>query len=113
MRINCQMTLNPLGLRSSEALCIFIGIDEPLQEIIKSNFKTIHKMIKSGKPRSILDQLQFPTRSCGYIQIKDYPLSEKSKRSPLYSGIKLYNAVPANFKILPHKVVKKNSKSLT
>ena len=106
MRINRYMTTNPLGLSSSEALCNYLGIDQPIQEIMKSNFKLMHKMIKSKKPESILDQMKFLSRSCGQIQIRNYPISEKSKRSPLYSGLRLYNAMSADVKILPHKKIK-------
>ena len=107
MRITRYMTSNPLDLKSSEALCNFIGIDQPIQEIIKSNFKLMHKMVKAGKPESILDQLKFQSRACGHIQIRDYPISERSKRTPLFAGLILYNAIPADIKILPHKKIKR------
>ena len=74
MRINRYMTSNPEGLKSSEALCKSIGIDEPLQEILKSNFKLIHKMIKARKPQSIMEEIKFPSRSCRHLSIKNYPL---------------------------------------
>ena len=107
MRINRYMTSNPLGLSSSEALCNYIGVDQPIQDIIKSNFKLMHKMIKDRKPESIMDQVKFPSRSCGQTQIRNYPISERSKRSPLFSGLRLYNAISAGIKILPQKKIKR------
>merc|ERR1711954_219148 len=106
MCINRQMTYNPLGLSSSEALCKYIGIDQPIQEILKSNFKLMHKMIKAKEPQSILDQLRFPSRSCGFIQIRDYPVTERSKRSPLFYSLKLYNAISPDIRILPPMRIK-------
>ena len=67
-------------------------------------------MIKAGKPQSIIEEIKFPSRSCGHLNIKNYPLSERSKRSPLYSGLRLYNAIPMDFKVLPQKVLKKRLK---
>merc|ERR1711954_433095 len=49
-RINKYMTFNHNQLSNSEALCHYLKIDTPRQEILKSNFKLTHKMIKSKKP---------------------------------------------------------------
>ena len=112
MRVNRAMTSNPQGLRSTEALCNFIGIDKPNQDILKANLILIHKMIKAKKPQSILNQLRFPSRSCGFIKIRDFPLTEHSKRSALNSGLNLYNAIHQDYKVLPNKSLKKKLKKM-
>ena len=112
MRINRLMTSNPEGLRSDEAICKYVGVDQPRQDILKSNFLMIHKILEKMKPDQIINHLNFPNRICGQITIKNYPQSERSKRSPLYSGLKLYNAIPQNYRILPNKVLKKKLQKL-
>ena len=85
MRINRLMTSNPEGLRSDEAICKYVGVDQPRQDILKSNFLMIHKILEKMKPDQIINHLNFPNRICGQITIKNYPASDRSKRSPLYS----------------------------
>ena len=106
------MTCNPQGLNSTEALCHFLKINTPRQEILKSNFKLMHKMIKSNQPKHIMDKLILPKRSNGMIYVKGHFQTERAKRSPLCAGIRLFNAIPPNFKVLPHKMVKKKLRKL-
>ena len=112
MRINRQMTSNPLGLISRNAICNYLKIDTPRQDIIKSNFTLIHKFLKRKQPEQILNKLQIPKRSSGKIYVKGKNKSERTRRSPLDAGIQLYNALPQNVKVLPCKVLKKKLKNL-
>ena len=113
MSINRQMTSNPEGLRSTTALCRYLQIDEPRQELIKHNFCLMHKIIQNRRPQDIMDKLVLPRRKCGKIYIKGSKYSQRSKRSPIVAGVELYNAIPAEFKALPHKMMKKRLKKLT
>ena len=64
-------------------------------------------MIRAKKPQSIMDEIKFPSRSCGHLSIKNYPQSERSRRSPLSAGLRLYNAIPLDVRILPQKALRK------
>ena len=112
MRINRQMTSNPLGLISRNAICNYLKIDTPRQDIIKSNFSLMHKFIKRKQPEQIINKLQIPKRSSAKIFVKGQNKSERSRRSPLDAGIRLYNALPQNIKVLPCKILKKKLKTL-
>ena len=46
MRINQDMTNSPEGLCSYLAICKSINIDTPRQDIVKTSFTLIHKMIE-------------------------------------------------------------------
>ena len=46
MKINQYMTSNPVGLKSTEALCNYIKIDSPQQEIRRSNLTLIYKIVE-------------------------------------------------------------------
>ena len=104
------MTCNPQGLNSTKALCHFLKIDSPRQEILKSNFKLMHKMLKSGQPKHIMDKLIIPKRSKSMIYVKGHFQTERAKRSPLSAGIRLYNAISPDIKVLPQKQLKKKLK---
>ena len=99
-------------LKSKSALCHYLGIDTPDQDIIKANFLLTHKMISSNQPKQILDQINIPRRSCGKLYFKGKFQSERAKRSPIVAGISLYNALPQSIKILPHKKLKLKLKKL-
>ena len=111
MRINREMTSNPESLTSSDALCHYLKIDKPIQEIIKTNLILFHKILENKKPQSIMNQIKIPNRSCGKLYVKDYPIYERSQRSPLAAGLKLLNAVDPDTKILPNKVLKRKLKT--
>ena len=112
MRINRFMSTNPEGLKSNEALCNYLNIDDPNQEIIKHNFKFMHKMLQNKQPMDIIDRLKIPKRSCSRIYIKGSNYTQRSKRSPIFAGVELYNAMPASLKYLPHKQMKKKLKKV-
>ena len=112
MRINRQMTDNPQGLRSTSALCKFLDIDEPKQEMIKHNFALFHKIIQNKQPDDILQKLILPKRRTGKIYIRGTKMSQRSQRSPIMAGINLFNAIPSDFCSLPHKMMKRKLKKL-
>ena len=106
------MTSNPKGLRSDKAICHFINTDQPRQDLIKSNLILTHKILERKKPEQILNQIVFPSRSCGQVRIRDYPQSERAKRSPLAAGLRLYIAIPQDFKVLPNKILKQKLRKI-
>ena len=107
MRINRNMTTNPEGLRSSSALCKYLGIDEPKQELIKHNFTLFHKIIQHKQPEDIMSKLKMPRRRIGKVYISGSNMSMRSQRSPIMAGIQLYYAIPPDFRALPHKLMKR------
>ena len=111
MRINRSMTTNPEALSSSDALCNYLKIDKPIQEMIKSNLILFHKIFEVKKPESIINQIQIPNRSCGSRFIKNYPVSDRSQRTPLAAGLKLYNTIHPDVRILPNRILKKKLKT--
>ena len=113
MRVNWAMTNNPEGLRSTSALCRQLKIDKPKEDLIKHNFTLMHKMIQNRLPEDIMKDLIIPKRRCGKIYVRGSKYTQKSRRSPIVAGIYLYNAIPADFKALPHKLMKKKLKKLT
>ena len=70
MRINKTMTSNPEGLQSHAAICKAINMDEPRQDIVKSSFTLIHKMIQRKQLEQILNQINIPERSNGKVYVK-------------------------------------------
>ena len=111
-KVNRFMTTNPEGLKSISALCRYLDIDDPLQDIVKSSFTFIHKIIQTKRPEQIIDQLNIPRRSSAKIYFKGKPNSLRSRRTPINSCIDLYNAIPMDFKLLPHKKMKSKLKNL-
>ena len=57
MRVNRYMTTNPEGSKSNSALCKYLKIDEPLQDLIISSFYFIHKVIQTKSPDKIIKNL--------------------------------------------------------
>ena len=112
MRINRQMTDNPQGLKSTSALWEFLDIDEPKQEMIKHNFALFHKIIQTKQPDDIIQKLKIPKRRTGKIYIKGTNMSQRSQRSPIMAGINLFNAIPPDFRSLPHKLMKQKLKKI-
>ena len=112
MRINRYMTSNPLILRSNEAISNFLNVDLPKQELIKTAFKNIHKIVKSRKPQHIINELHIPNRKSSKIYTKSGKQTQRSGRSPLNAAIDLYNAMPSHYKVMDVKKVKKNLKKV-
>ena len=106
------MTSNLEGLRKTEALCNKLKIDQPRQEIIKSAFKFIHKIIEKKKPRHIIDKLKIPKRITGRVYLKGGTKSVRANRSPINASVELYNTIPPNFRVLPHSKMKKRLKTV-
>merc|ERR1711954_437740 len=113
MPINKQMTTNPEGLRSTSALCKSLNIDEPKQELIKNNFSLFHKIIQTKRPDDIIDKLIIPNRRAKKVYVKGTKYTQRSQKSPIISGINLYNAIPPDFKALPHKMMKQKLRKIT
>ena len=111
MCINRCITSNPEWLRSNNVLCNYISADAPSQDTINSNLILMHKMFQNKKPDQIVNHLNFLKRSFGKVNVKDYPLSYRSRRSPLVAGVQLNNAIPQNYRIFPKKMLKKKLKA--
>ena len=99
------MTDNTLGLRSTSALCGHLRIDEPKQELIKHNFSLFHKILQTKQPADIINKLIIPKRRTSKIYVKGSRNTQRSMRSPIHAGVTLYNAMPAEIKQLPHKMM--------
>ena len=98
---------NTEGLRSTSAICKRLKIDEPRQEIIKSSFKFIHKIIEHNKPTQITSQLKIPSRKTSRVYLRDGTRSVRASRSPIDASVELYNAIPPKFRAIRHKKLKK------
>ena len=112
MRVNRAMLTNIEGLRSTSAICKKLNIHEPQQELVKSSFSHIHKIIENKKPQQIIDKLNLPKRSTGKVYIKGGIRSVRSSRSHINAAIDLYNAIPSDFRTLKHKKLKSKLKKL-
>ena len=113
MNINRKMFTNIEGLRSTSAICRKLNLDEPRQEILKSGFKLIHKMIETRKPEQIVNKLKIPSRKSSKVYMRDGIRSVRASRSPLNAALELYNAIPANFRVMNHKKMKRDLKKVS
>ena len=93
MRTNRAMLNNTEGLRSTEAICHKLNIDEPRQDIVKTSFKFIHSIIDSKQPKQITDMMVIPKRKTSKI----YMRSGNTSKSPIHSAVDLFNAIPPDF----------------
>ena len=73
------------------------------QDILKSSFKQIHKIIETKKPKQIISHLKLPSRKSGEIYIKGGTKSSRAERSPINAAVALYNAIPSSFRVIDTK----------
>ena len=107
MRTNHEMFKNIEGLRSTSAICNYLKIYDPRQDITKTSFKQIHKIIENRKPEHIVSQLKIPKRKSGKVYLRGGVKSIRSSHSPIHASIELFNAIPPAFRALKHKKNKK------
>ena len=112
MRVNRAMHSNTEGLRSTSAICRKLKIDEPRQELIKTTFSHIHKIIEHKRPQQIISKLRLPSRKTGKVYLRTGTKTVRSGRSPINSAIELYNAIPPDFRTIKHKKLKSKLKKV-
>ena len=112
MRVNRAMHNNIEGLRSTSAICRQLKIDEPRQELIKSTFSYIHKIIENKKPDQIISKLRLPNRKSGKVYIRGGSRSMWNVKTPIHAAINRYNAIPADFRTIKHKKLKPKLKKV-
>ena len=112
MRVNKAMFTNTEGLRSSAAICKKLKIDDPRQDLIKSSFKFIHKIIENHKPDQIVNNLKLPKRKTGKVYLQGGTRSIRNTRSPINASIELFNAIPPDFRTIKHKRLKSKLKKV-
>ena len=109
MRANRAMFTNREGLRSTEAICNKLSLDEPRQDIIKTSLKFIHKIVETREPKQISKKLIIPRRKVGKI----YTIcGQKVTKSTLGSTVELFNAIPVKFRNQKHKRLKSKLKKV-
>ena len=106
------MHINTQGLRSTPAICRQLQVDEPRQELIKTSFAYIHKIIEQKKPEQIISNLKLPSRKSGKVYIRGGARSVRNIRTPIDAAVELYNAIPSDFRILKHKKLKRRLKKV-
>ena len=106
------MFSNIEGLRSTNAICNKLKIDDPRQDLIKSSFKFIHKIIENQKPEQIVENLRIPKRKTGKVYLAGGTRSIRNTRSPINSSVELFNAIPPDFRMLNHKKLKTKLKKV-
>ena len=106
MRVNKSMFSNVEGLRSTNAICNKLKIDDPRQDLIKASFKFIHKIIENKKPDQIVRNLKIPKRKTSKVYLAGGTRSIRNIRSPINSAVELYNAIPPDVRMLSHKKLK-------
>ena len=96
------------GRESNMNVCTDLGVEEPLQIILKHSVKFIHKVAFTGKPKQITKLMRLPTwRKEGDITPTYYPKKTKFSRNFINEGIRLYNSLdpqirklkPSRFKV--------------
>ena len=112
MRVNKVMFSNVEGLRSSTAICKKLNIDDPRQDLIKSSLKFIHKILENQKPDQIINSLKLPRQKTGKVYLQDGIRSVRNSRSPINASIELFNAIPADFRMIQHKRLKSKLKKV-
>ena len=94
---------------SNRRICREIQVDHPLEIIKKSTLKMFHKMVWLKSPVQIYNKLKFNNRhrECSAISLKK-PLSKQvSRRTPIVSGLNLFNNLQIGMKMTHPKKFKK------
>ena len=112
MRANRAMFTNIEGLRSTSAICHKLNIDEPRQDIVKTSFKFIHRIIENKQPKQITNMMVIPKRKTGKIYMRSGHNSIRTSRSPIHSAVELFNAIPPDFRSNKHRLVKSKLKKV-
>ena len=109
MRANRAMFTNREGLQSTEAICNKLSLDQPIQDIIKTSLKFIHKVVETREPKQISKKLIIPRRKVGKIYTR---CGQKVTKSTLGSTVELFNAIPVDFRNQKHKRLKSKLKKV-
>ena len=86
---------------SNSRICKEIKVDHPIEIIKKSTLKFMHKLIWTKSPDQLYDKLKFNTkhRECSNISVK-CPVSKlANRRTPIYTGLELYNSMSIRLKL--------------
>merc|ERR1712081_27636 len=105
MQANSAMFTNIEGLRSTSAICHKLNIDEPRQDIVKTGFKFIHRIIESKQPKQITNMMVIPKRKTSKIYMRSGHNSMRTSRSPIHSAVDLFDAIPPDFCNNKHRIV--------
>ena len=97
---------------SNKRICKNIQVELPDQLIKKNTLNMIHKLVVKRETDSIAKRIRIQrhTRTSSKISLNLNLKTKKAKRSILYKGIKMYNAIPANLKTLSVSLFKKRLK---
>ena len=97
---------------SNKRICKNIQVELPDQLIKKNTLNMIHKLVVKRETDSIAKRIRIQRhmRMSSKISLNLNLKTKKAKRSILYKGIKMYNAIPANLKTLSVSLFKKRLK---
>ena len=78
-----------------------ISVDHPVKIIKKSTLKFVHKLIWTKTPTQHYEKLKFNSkhRECSTISVKDPVRKSTNKRTPIYTGLDIFNTIPVGLKL--------------
>ena len=92
----------------SEKICKQIKVDTPQQHMRKTAAIYLHKHLKTGKCRALLDKLIIPKRETSHIYTKHPQLGTYC--ASLDKTVEMYNKLPAKAKLMTVRQFRKYCK---
>ena len=94
---------------SNRKICRDILVDHPTEIMRKATLKMIHKTIWLRSPAQIYDKFKFNTRhrECSSITVKNPLRKQSNKRTPILTGLTLYNSMSTGMKLTHPKKLKR------
>ena len=94
---------------SNRKICRDILVDHPTEIMRKATLKMIHKTIWLRSPAQIYDKFKFNIRhrECSPITVKNPLRKQSNKRTPILTGLTLYNSISTGMKLTHPKKLKR------
>ena len=77
-----------------------------------SGLNFFHKLVQLKKPENLYKKLKVPNRQCKNFDFSYKKLTKRTKNSPFFQGMTLYNTLPPTYRTLTIKSFKNKVKKL-